>query len=180
MFATERLILRTMNKSDICEIFKMRSDAEIMRFIREPQTNANETWKWIKLVSGEWQNSKIGFCAVVEKSTNKTIGWCGLWRLKETDEIEVGYAIAKEYQRKGFATEAATAVLEYGFDEIDLEEIVAVAYPENHASQNVMKQLGMSYDYTGEFYGRELVHYSISKTAWKNRKDQNWAKMNHA
>jgi ribosomal-protein-alanine N-acetyltransferase len=180
MCATDRLILRRMNKSDINEIFKMRSDSEIMRFIREPQTNPDETWNWIKLVSSEWETTKIGFCAVVEKDSMNTIGWCGLWRLKETDEIEVGYAIAKEYQRKGFATEAAAAVLEYGFDEIDLEEIVAVAYPDNAASQNVMKQLGMSFDYTGEFYGRELVHYSISKTTWKNRKDQDSVKMNHA
>lgn len=169
MVETERLILRRMEKSDVGEIFKMRSDPEIMRFIREPQTNSKETWKWIKLVSSEWLISRIGFCAVVKKASNKTIGWCGLWRLKETDEIEVGYAIAKKDQKQGFALEAAAAMIQYGFEELDLDEIVAVAYPENSASQKVMKKLGMCYDYTGEFYGHELVHFSILKSDWHDR-----------
>lgn len=168
MFETKRLILRRMDRSDVKNIFKMRSDAETMRYIREPQKDATETWKWMKLVSSEWKSSKIGFCSVVDKATNDTIGWCGLWLLKETNEIEIGYAIAKCSRKKGFAFEAALVLLEYGFVQLGLEEIVAVAYPENTASQNVMKKLGMSYDYTGEFYGRNLVHYSISKSEWAN------------
>ncbi len=53
--------------------------------------------------------------------------------------------------------------LHYGFDELNLGKIVAVAQPKNAASRRVMEKLGMRYDYIGEFYGRELVHYSITK-----------------
>jgi RimJ/RimL family protein N-acetyltransferase len=162
MLETERLILRKFEERDIDAIFAMRSDADMMRFIREPQ-NRDETISWLKLVSSHWKNEKVGFCAVIEKASGQVIGWCGLWRLKETGETEVGYAIAKEYWGRGFAAEAARCFLEYGFTELNLEKIVAVARPENTASRRVMEKLGMRYDYTGEFYGRQLVHYSISK-----------------
>lgn len=162
MFETERLCLRQFNESDTEAVFAMRSDADVMRFIREPQ-NINETVNWIKLVSSHWADEKIGFCAVVEKASQKLIGWCGLWRLKETGETEVGYAIAKEFWGRGLATEAARRFLEYGFEELEVDEIVAVARPENKASRRVMERLGMQYDYTGEFYGRQLVHYSLTK-----------------
>ena len=166
MFETERLILRKFGERDVEAIFALRKDADIMRFIREPQ-NRNETTNWLKLVSSHWEDEKIGFCAAVEKESTKVIGWCGLWRLKETGETEVGYAIAKEFWGKGFATEAARKFLEYGFDELNFETIVAVAQPENTASRRVMEKLGMQYDYTGEFYGKQLVHYSITKDRFR-------------
>lgn len=163
MFETTRLILRPMNETDAEAVFAMRSDENVMRFIRPPQTRESEAKDWINLVSSRWADEKIGFCAVIEKASNTFIGWCGLWRLTETGETEVGYALVREVWGRGFASEAARAFLHYGFDELDLDKIVAVAQPENQASQNVMKRLGMNFDYVGEFYGMNLVHYSITK-----------------
>ena len=94
-----------------------------------------------------------------------------MWRLTENDEIEVGYALFKEFWGKGFATEASKAFLEYGFNQLNLEKIVAVANPKTKASRRVMEKLGMKYDYLGEFYGRDLVHYSISQEEFFNRND---------
>jgi ribosomal-protein-alanine N-acetyltransferase len=166
MFETERLLLRRFNENDVEAIYRMRSDADMMRYIREPQNRAEST-NWVKLVSSLWEKEKIGFCAVVEKVSGQVIGWCGLWRLKETGETEVGYAIAKEFWRRGLASEAAEAFLEYGFNKLNLDKIVAVAFPENAGSRRVMEKLGMHYDYTGEFYENNLVHYSITKNEFK-------------
>lgn len=163
MLETARLILRPFNKNDVDSVFAMRSSKDVMHFIREPQTRRDEAQSWIDLVSSRWEKEKIGFCAVIEKSSGEFIGWCGLWRLKETDEIEIGYALVKDFRGKGCASEAAGAFLTYGFEELNLEEIVAVARPENRASWRVMQRLGMTYDYTGKFYERDLVHYSITK-----------------
>jgi ribosomal-protein-alanine N-acetyltransferase len=170
-FETERLYLRQMNETDADAVFAMRSDENVMRFIRAPQIFRSEAEDWINLVSSRWESDKTGFCAVIEKASDKFIGWCGLWHLKETGEMEVGYALFKEFWGRGFASEAAEVFLKYGFNELNLEKIVAVAEPENQASQNVMKRLGMIYDYTDEFYGRDLVHYSITKNDYfRNRK----------
>ena len=163
MLETERLLLRRFNENDIDTVFAMRSNPDVMRFIREPQTNRAEAESWVSLVSSRWEDEKIGFCAVIEKSSGRFAGWCGLWRLKETDEIEVGYALIKDFRGKGYAAEASEAFLIYGFETLNLKEIVAVARPENRASRRVMERVGMTYDYTGRFYERDLVHYSISR-----------------
>lgn len=163
MLETERLILRPMTKDDVEDVFKMRRDDEIMRYIRETVVSRREAEDWIKMISSRWAKDKIGFCAVIEKESGKFAGWCGLWQLKESREIEVGYAIVKDFWRKGFASEAANAFLEYGFNELNFEKIVAVARPENAGSRGVMEKIGMRFDYIGKFYDRDLVHYSITK-----------------
>ena len=163
MLETKRLFLRPMNDGDVDAIFALRSDAEMMRFIRAPQTNRAGVAAWIELVSSLWETDKIGLCAVFDKNSNLLIGWCGLWRLQETGETEVGYAIATDFQKKGLASEAAARCLAYGFDELKLDKIVAVARPENVASRRVMEKIGMTFDGIGKYYDRDLAHYSISK-----------------
>ena len=172
MLETTRLILRPMNEADADAVFAMRSDADVMRFIRPMQMKRSEAQGWINLVSSRWETEKIGFCAVIEKASGKFIGWCGLWRLQETKETEVGYALFKEFWSKGFAVEAAEAVLRYGFNDLNLEKIVAVAEPENKNSRRVMERIGMNFDYIGKFYERDLVHYSINKEEFLNAKSQ--------
>ncbi len=167
MFETERLILRKFDLADDTDaVFIMRRNADVMRFIRQPQSR-EETSNWLKLVSSHWKDEKIGFCAIIEKKSQKYIGWCGLWRLTETMETEIGYAVAPDLWGKGYATEAAKKFLQYGFDELNLEKIVAVALPENAASRRVMEKLGMRFDYAGKFYGRNLVHYSLTKDVFR-------------
>jgi len=162
MFETERLILRPFIQTDVDRIFAMRSDKDVMRFIREPQ-NREESVNWLNLVSSRWETKRIGFCAVIEKQTDEFVGWCGIWRLKETKELELGYAIAKKYWGKGFATEAALEFLQYTFEELKPGKVVAVVRPENTASRRVMEKLGMNLVKTGKFYGQDLVQYEIKK-----------------
>jgi ribosomal-protein-alanine N-acetyltransferase len=172
MFETERLILRRFNERDIDEVFAMRSDADVMRFIRAPQ-NRVESVNWLNLVSSRWESDQIGFCAIIEKQTDKFVGWCGLWQLKETDELEIGYAIAKDVWGKGFATEAARVFLQYGFEQLKPDKIVGVAEPENVSSRRVMEKLGMKFVRLGEFYNRELVQYAISQKSWIENRQSN-------
>lgn len=172
MFETDRLILRRLDERDVDEIFAMRSDPEVMRFIRAPQ-NRFETVNWLNLVSSRWASDRIGFCAIIEKRHKQFVGWCGLWRLKETNELEIGYAIAKHAWGKGFATEAARVFLQYAFEQLKPEKIVAVAEPENFSSRRVMEKLGMKFVQFGDFYNRRLVQYAINQTAWlESRKSE--------
>lgn len=175
MLETERLILRPMNESDIEDVYKMRRDDEIMRFIREPVMSRKEAEDWINMISSRWAKDEIGFCSVIERASGKFAGWCGLWQLKENNEIEVGYAIAKNFWKKGYASEAAEAVLNYAFNGLGLKTVVAVARPENAGSRRVMEKIGMKFDYIGKFYERDLVHYSITKEEFQkivNRESQ--------
>ena len=157
-----------MTEADLEPVFAMRSDADVMRYIREPQKRG-EALNWIKLVSSRWEGEKIGFCSVRLKEKNEFIGWCGLWQLKETGEIEVGYALFKDFWGQGFAVEASEPFLKYGFSQLDLPKIVACANPENKGSRRVMEKLGMTFDHIGTYYGRDLVHYTITKDDWEKR-----------
>ena len=170
MLETNRLFLRPFNENDVDAVFAIRKNADVMRYIREPQTSRSEAENWINFVSSRWENEKIGLGAVIEKSSNQLIGWCGLWRLTETNETEIGYALGKDFWGKGYAVEAAEVYLNYGFETLNLKEIVAVARPENSASRRVMERIGMTYDYTGRFYECDLVHYSITEKEFFNLK----------
>ena len=167
MFETERLLLRPMTAADVGPVFAMRSDPAVMRYIRSARITRAEAEKWIDLVSSRWTTERIGFCAVIEKDSGRFAGWCGLWRLVETGETEIGYALFPAFWGRGYAPEAARAVLRYGFEKLGLERLVAVADPLNAASRRVMEKIGMRFDYVGEFYGRDLVHYSISREEYE-------------
>ncbi len=170
---TKRLFIRPFNSEDFADVYDLRSDSAIMWFIREPQS-FSESKSWVKMVSSKWETQKLGFAGVFIRETEELIGWCGLWVLPESGEIEVGYAIKQKYWRKGYASEAAFEVLNYGFDELKLEKIVAVALPENIGSVNVMKKIGMTFIKFGNFYGNELVQYGILKEQYdRNRKIEN-------
>jgi ribosomal-protein-alanine N-acetyltransferase len=163
--------LRRLEDFDADAIYAMRSDAEVMRYIREPQKR-RETEKWIRLVSSRWEKDKMGFCAVIEKKSEKLIGWCGVWRLAETGEVEIGYAIAKKFWNQGLATEAAKALLEYAFANIKTDRITAVADPENVSSRRVMEKLGMKFVRIDDFYERKLAQYAISLEDFPLRKNE--------
>ena len=170
MFETDRLILRPLDNGDVDAIFAMRSDPEVMRFIREPQ-NRDESTNWVELVSSRWKTEQIGFCGILEKLSGKFVGWCGIWKLKETGDLEIGYAVAKEFWGKGYATEAALKFLDYAFERLQPEKVVAVARPENVASRRVMEKLGMSFVKTDKFYEQTLALYAIAKEDYvRNRK----------
>jgi ribosomal-protein-alanine N-acetyltransferase len=100
---------------------------------------------------------------MIYKETGKTIGWCGLQPLDDTDETEAGYALEKEYWGLGIGTEACRAWLDFGFNTAGLPRITAIAVPENKASRHIMEKCGMKYE--KQYFGRgfECALYGISR-----------------
>jgi RimJ/RimL family protein N-acetyltransferase len=105
----------------------------------------------------------IGMQAIIWKETNEMVGWSGLQPLENTEEIEVGYGMIKEFWGKGIGFETALFWLKYGFEKLGLDRIVAVADKENVGSWKIMEKLGMKYEKTEEHYGMDCVFYAISK-----------------
>jgi RimJ/RimL family protein N-acetyltransferase len=124
---TSRLHLRQFSMDDLNDLFAIRSDPEVMRFIGEGQPHSlDQVRDALENVLSVWKQHGFGRWAVVHKANKKMIGWCGLAFLEKTDEIEIGYGIAKEYWGRGLTTEAAAASIKYGFEELKLNRIVAV------------------------------------------------------
>ncbi len=102
-----------------------------------------------------------------EKATGAVVGDCGLQPLEfRGPEVELGYRLGRRHWGRALATEAATVCLRTGFEELGLERIVAVAYPDNAASRRVLEKIGFRYEGLGRHYGGAAV-YCCSRARWR-------------
>ncbi|MEG4007455.1 GNAT family N-acetyltransferase [Microcoleus sp. Pol11C1] len=165
---TARLYLRQFTPHDLDDLYRIYSDPETMKYItgvrsREATEIAIDTM--IQL----WEENNFGMWAVVHKIDRKMIGRCGLGFLDKTPEVELGYALDKVYWNQGLATEASFASLNYGFEILQLDRIVAIARPENIASQRVIQKVGMKYEKNAHYYETDVVYYSISRENYQSK-----------
>jgi RimJ/RimL family protein N-acetyltransferase len=165
MIETERLILRRFTPDDVEELLALRTDPEVRRYLGD-QSRERVEQRLLYYIS-HYEPHGFGVWGVVSKATGALIGWCGLLFLDGTDEVEVGYGVAREYWGQGLMTEAARASLRYGFERAGLKRIVAIAIPENTASRRVMEKLGMRYEKEARFYDHDVVYYAISRDEFR-------------
>ena len=161
---TERLLLRPFTSDDLDAFASINADADLMRYIGDgkPQTRA-QTEMRLNAILDHWNQHGFGLWAVVDKASNALIGFCGLQYLDNTAEIEIGYRLARQFWRMGFATEAAAATLRYAFEVLGLNRIVAVVQPQNFASQSVIKKIGLRYVKDARFYNSDVEYYAITR-----------------
>jgi len=152
---TARLRLRRLEDGDVDWVAKMHQDPEVMRYIsfRPPAEARLQVIEWTQ------HTGPFGFWAIEDRATAERHGWVCLKELDHTQEIEVGYRLRRESWGCGFATEAAERLVRYGFEELGLSRIVAVAREENTASRRVIEKLGMREDGRGVYYGVELLRW---------------------
>lgn len=107
-----------------------------------------------------WRTYGYGQMAVTLRETGQLIGWCGLEFLPDTNETEVGYLLSNAFWGKGFATEASRASVQFGRNEIGLEEIIGLTDPLNIASQRVLEKCGLVFTRRQVYFGMEMFRYS--------------------
>lgn len=164
---TSRLILRAFTEADVQSLHRILGERDVLRYFPNPDPPPQD--KVQKLIAGQlkhWEDHGYGWWAVVPRSKSELIGWNGLQFLPETEEVEVGYLLAKAFWRKGLATEAARASLQYGFEKLELENIVAIVHPENIASRRVIEKLGMSLVDEARYFGMDCYRYSIERSSF--------------
>lgn len=158
---TERLILRPQVESDSIELIAMSMDPQVMEFIgygamslRESEELTRETLE---------MEGPLGRWIVVEKATGLVLGWTVLTYLDDSEDIEVGYGFKVIAWGRGFATETTRRLLRYGFDELGLQEIVAVSRPENTASHRVLEKSGLRRRGLRDAFGLRGLYYFIAR-----------------
>lgn len=162
IIVTPRLLLRPFEVDDLPDVAALFADPEVMHFIGEVRTEEESREKLHRMMS-DFEHRGFGMFAVVDRREKKFIGRCGLQPLPGTDLLELGYTFVRSAWGKGYATEASKAVMHRAFDEWRLDEVVAIAVPENTASIHVMHKLGMQYERSETFYGKSCVLYSLVK-----------------
>lgn len=145
---TPRLIIRPWKASDLEPFSELNADPEVMCYFPTPlsKDESNSLADRIQLIISE---NGWGFWAVELKQNQQFIGFTGLHHQPEQFDFspctEIGWRYAKQFWHQGYATEAAQACLDFAFQQLDLNEVVAFTATQNTASEKVMQRLGMCY-----------------------------------
>jgi RimJ/RimL family protein N-acetyltransferase len=165
---TDRLTLRGFTPHDLDRLAEILSDPDVMRFMPGGQPFTRErTEANLKSILRHWDEHGFGWWAVIHNADACLIGWCGLTYLPELSETEVAYLYDRPYWNKGIGTEAAQASLRYGFEELELDHIVALAVPENIGSRRVMEKNSLVYETQLHLWGLDLAKYAITRDAFR-------------
>ena len=161
---TPRLLLRKVIIDDAPFFYELNSNPLVVQYTGDVAFKDLEDAKNIvHFLQRQYEENGYARLTVIEKNKGTTIGWCGLKYHNDAQDTDIGYRFMQQYWGKGYATEAAQACLNYGFETLNLTRIVADAMKENTASINVLKKLGMTY--FGETFidDVESVIYEIKK-----------------
>jgi ribosomal-protein-alanine N-acetyltransferase len=133
-----------MRLDDANELFTLRSDPEVMRYVARPLTlSVAEAEAWIQNVITAYQNGEGITWSITVKPSDELAGTIGLWRFdKEHYRAEVGYMLHPKYQRKGLTTEALHAITRFAFENTELHSLEAHLSPENEASKMALQNCG--------------------------------------
>jgi RimJ/RimL family protein N-acetyltransferase len=181
---TARLVIRTIEPGDAQAWVAMLADPEVRRFLPPFAVPTLETFH--RAVEGRHAMERAGgytMWAVEEKETGAFAGQCGLSPVDRVPppgeataaagqgtgrEVEVAYHFTRACWNKGYATEAAIAVLAHGLGPLGLGRIMAVAMPGNTGSWRVMEKAGMRYQGLADYFGLEgLKKYTAEADWWR-------------
>src|SRR5262245_54805227 len=161
---TPRLQLREWRVEDADAAHQMYGDPEVMRFLGNGQVvpDLNAQRAWLAEMIERYRVAELGglgVWAVVERDTEQVVGTTLLKPLPpENLQIEIGWHLARQVWGKGYATEAAKAVMHYGLVDQRLDRILAVVRPENVRSAAVARRIGMRWlERTNRYYDGEEV-----------------------
>lgn len=144
--ASERLILRRLELDDAPLIYDYMTEREIAAntmLIPYPYpAGAAEDW-----INGTHQSDDYSF-ALIRKADNLFLGACGIGSDTSHKRAEIGYWLGKPFWGQGYMSEAARRVIQFGFEELDLNRIQATYFTYNLASRRVMEKAGMTYEGT--------------------------------
>jgi RimJ/RimL family protein N-acetyltransferase len=138
---TPRLFLRPVGLEDFDAYAAFMADAETAMFIGglQPRSLA---WRSFMTLAGAWCLDRCSMFSVLERSTGRWVGRVGPWKPDGWPGTEVGWGISREFRGRGYATEAATAAIDWAFTNLGWDDVIHVIDPANVASQAVARRLG--------------------------------------
>lgn len=162
MITTERLRLRPATLSDVDFWVGLHADPEVSRFVGEYGRERAEVR--LRGIEDSWAARGYGLCVVESLATGEALGRCGLNWWEQFGETEVGWTFAREHWGRGYATEAARAVLDWGFKDLELTRITAMIHPGNRASIAVAERLGFTPRREDEVLGKPCTVYALDRS----------------
>lgn len=146
---TKRLLLRDFEMEDFEQVHEYASQPEVSRYMEWGPNTADDTRRFLtESIALNSKDPRLDFeLAVVLKSENRILGGGGIHvSSRANNEGWIGYCFNQDHWGKGYATEAALALVEYGFNHLKLNRIFATTAPGNKASQNVLQKVAMKHE----------------------------------
>lgn len=145
---TERLRLRLLSTDDAAFILELLNEPSFLENIGDKGVrNLNDACQY--LLNGpmaSYEENGFGLYLVALKETLTPIGICGLIKREGLDDPDIGYAFVPKFWAKGYALEAASAVMAFAKETLGLNRIVAITALNNHASIRVLNKLGLKFE----------------------------------
>jgi [ribosomal protein S5]-alanine N-acetyltransferase len=190
---TTRLVLRPFREDDIDSLAQLMANPDFMRFSPGPYTREQTQTVLDKLLSWNRAGLPSQFAVTLRPTELKTgcnsesppngrtrpvasfreqaatlLGYCGFFHqvVDETNEIEIGYRLHPDYWNQGLATEAAIAVREHGFADLELSRVISLIHPDNAASRRVAEKIGMLPERQTRFKGFPAQIFALNRPRW--------------
>jgi RimJ/RimL family protein N-acetyltransferase len=170
---TERLILRPTAPQDFEAWAAFMADVDASKHVGGPQPRP-VAWRGFLSMAGAWAMQGYAMFSVIEKSSGRWAGRLGPWVPEGWPGTEVGWGLAREFWGRGYATEGATAAIDWAFDHLGWSDVIHCIAPDNAPSQSVARRLGST------IHGRtnlpapfETVVVDVwgqSRDAWRTRR----------
>ena len=168
---TERLLLRPLTEADIEPLHELMQDPDVMRYIGDRRIpTLQETWRGVAGWIGHWALRGYGLWAVEERAGGALVGRIGLINPVDWPGPEVGYMIGKPWWGRGYATEAARAAMDWGFETIGFDRLISLIDPANAASIAVAIHLGETPRGEVDLWGNRVLVYAIDLAEWERSK----------
>jgi ribosomal-protein-alanine N-acetyltransferase len=164
MLETPRLILRKKEITDAPTMLALNSDQLVTQYTGDgPFESLQAAESIVEVVISQYEKYGFGRWAVQLKDTEEVIGWCGLKYHPETDMVDIGYRLFAKHWGKGYATEAASHSVKYGFDKLNIQRIIGNAMKANISSIRVFEKIGMKFLKETNLHCENGVVYEIFK-----------------
>ena len=155
---TLRLEMRNFVAADFDDLRRLGRDPRVMRYIGDgkPMSRDGVTRMLARIIRYPALYPDLGIWHTSRSDTGAFVGWFSLKYAGESPDIEIGYWLVPGAWGRGFATEGAQALVDYGFDDLGLDRIIGVTHPGNQASQRVLMKAGLADAGWGRYYDKRL------------------------
>ena len=174
---TERLLIRYLTDSDLQAIFDIRSDPEVMRYWSSPPiTELAQAQEIITTSQEGYETGDFLQLGIEHKSDSALIGTCTLFAFhRPSRRAEMGYALGRPFWGQGYMNEALKRLVQYAFDELDLNRLEADIDPRNLASAKTLERLGFLKE--GQLRERWIVNGEVSDSDIYGLLRNDWLKL---
>jgi RimJ/RimL family protein N-acetyltransferase len=145
---TQRLVLRQLTTEDAAFLFRLLNEPSFLRYIGDRGVRSLEDARRyiLKGPADSYRRYTFGLFLTELKSDGTPVGMCGLVKRIALTDVDLGFAFLPEFWSRGYAVEAATAVMDYARDTIGLRRVVAITSLDNAGSMRLLGKLGFRFE----------------------------------